>query len=164
MPRARQRAYTSPANDFNFEKIISMRLRFCLPAATAIAALFFACDARSQQPSIVIPRGNSTIVLEPYAPNVIRVTLSLDKEEATAAPGYGIVATPAPAGWTYQETEDAHIYQSSRLVVTLLGGSGRSAAAATPSEPTNVQKTQASIGKFFNGSAPWADIRFSTPD
>src|SRR5580658_7654155 len=164
MPGAWRAAYTSSANDFNFETIIYMRLRFCLPAAIAIAGLLFACNSYAQQPNVVIPRGNSTIVLEPYAPNVIRVTLSLDKDEAMAAPGYGIVAAPVPAGWSYQETEDAHVYQSPRLVVTLLGGSGGRKPSTPPSEPTNVQKTQASIGKFFNGSAPWADIRFSTPD
>ena len=143
-----------------------MRLRFSLPAALGVTSLFFAGYLAAQQANVVIPRGESTIVFEPYAPNVIRVTLSLDKSEATAGPGYGVVATPAASGWAYQETEDAHVYQSSQMVVTLLGGSGRrqGAAATQPAELTNVQKTQRSIGKFFNGSAPWADIKFSTPD
>jgi alpha-D-xyloside xylohydrolase len=117
----------------------------------------------NQAQQIVIPQGESTIVLEPYAPNVIRVTLSLDKAEAMAAPGYGIEAKPAPSGWNYEEGESARTYRSSRMVVTLLGGNGKVDAAPKP-EPTNVQKTQASIARFFNGSAPWADIRFTTPD
>jgi len=129
-----------------------------------VIALPIASTAQGQQ-NIVITRGDSTIVLEPYAPNVMRVTLSLLKDQATAAPGYGITAAPAPDGWTYAEGEGADTYRSSRMVVSLLGGHGHSPAPATkPAEPTNVQKTQTSIGKFFNGSTPWADIRFSTPD
>jgi len=146
-----------------------MLRKICL--ATGIVSVLFAgmpirLHAQGQQQKIIIPRGDSTIVLEPYAPNIIRVTLSLLKDQATGAPGYGIVASPASDGWSYQETEDAHIYRSSRIVMTLLGGSGRrkTADASPAPEPTNVQKTQASIGKFFNGSTPWADLRFTTPD
>jgi alpha-D-xyloside xylohydrolase len=129
-----------------------------------IAALPLVGIAQEQQ-KVVITRGDSTIVLEPYAPNIVRVTLSLLKDQATAAPGYGVVASPAPDGWKYNEGEEAHTYQSSRMVVTLLGGRGKAKSATEPDAPlTNVQKTQASIGKFFNGSTPWADIRFSTPD
>jgi alpha-D-xyloside xylohydrolase len=165
MPRGRLEAYTSLANDFTCEKTFDMRPGFCLPVGIAsLIALLPALNLQAQQSKIVIPRGESTIVLEPYAPNVIRVTLSLDKEEATAAPGYGIEAKPAPEGWSYEAGESTHTYRSSRMVVTLLGGAGRSHEAAPAPEPTNVQKTQVSIGKFFNGSAPWADIRFSTPD
>ena len=135
--------------------------------AAALIGGIARAQSTNQEQQIVIPQGESTIVLEPYAPNVIRVTLSLDKAEAMAAPGYGIEAKPMPAGWTYQEGESARTYRSSRIVVTLLGegSSGKGAADAAPkSEPTNVQKTQASIARFFNGSAPWADIRFTTPD
>jgi alpha-D-xyloside xylohydrolase len=145
-----------------------MRPIFRLSASTAsllIAALALAASAQAQDPKIVIPRGDSTIVFEPYAPNVVRVTLSLDKEEAAAGPGYGIVAKPAPTGWSYAEGDDGDTYRSSRMVVTLLGGHNNShSSKASAPEPTNVQKTQASIAKFFNGSAPWADIRFATPE
>ena len=97
-------------------------------ACAAILAWSTAATAQAQPEKIVIPRGDSTIVLEPYAPNVIRVTLSLEKDQAIAPPGYGIVAKPANQGWEYEETPDAHIYRSSRMTVTLLGGSGRHGA------------------------------------
>ncbi len=75
-----------------------MHQRFCLAARIAsilTASLLLACNAQAQQQQkIVIPRGESTIVLEPYAPGLIRVTLSLNKDQAIAAPGYGIVASP----------------------------------------------------------------------
>jgi alpha-D-xyloside xylohydrolase len=122
--------------------------------------------AQAQPYQIVIPRGDSTIVLEPYAPNVIRVTLSLDKAQAVAKPGYGVIATPAPQGWQYEATPDSHIYRSLRMTVTLLGGTGRHGETGKPpsTNPTNVEQTQAGIAKYFNSSAPPADIKVTTPD
>ncbi len=122
--------------------------------------------AQNTNSRVVITRGESTIVLEPYAPNIMRVTLSLIKDQALAAPGYGIVGSPNSTGWKHDEGQEADTYQSSRMTVTLLGG--RSAAKppspAAPHALTNVEKTQASIGKFFNGSTPWADVRFTAPN
>ena len=47
----------------------------------------------------MLDRGDSTIVLEPYAPNIIRVTLSLLRQPALAPPGYGFTGhPPRPAG------------------------------------------------------------------
>ena len=42
----------------------------------SILLLFLAAAAPAQETRLVLDRGNSTIVLEPYAPNIIRVTLS----------------------------------------------------------------------------------------
>jgi alpha-D-xyloside xylohydrolase len=121
---------------------------------------------QAQEQKVVIAQGPSTIVLEPYAPNVIRVTLSLDKAQAVAGPGYGIVATPSGQGWNLDKTGDTRTYHSSRMVVELRGANerGRPTPATSDAGATNVQKTMASIGKFFNGSAPGVDLRFSTPD
>ena len=49
---------------------------------------------------LVLDRKGETIVLEPYAPNILRITLSLNPDPAKAAPGYGFVASPDAAGWT----------------------------------------------------------------
>jgi alpha-D-xyloside xylohydrolase len=150
-----------------------MLKRLCHSAAfagLAFAGLTFALMnpvcAQTPQSKVVITRGESTIVLEPYAPNVMRVTLSLLKDQALAGPGYGITAAAAPEGWAYAEGDSADTYRSSRMVVSLVGGHGKRMAVSSgaAAEQTNVQKTQASIGKFFNGSTPWADIRFTTPD
>ena len=132
----------------------------------ALSACPSTAPAQTQPEQIVIPRGESTIVLEPYAPNVIRVTLSLDKAQAVAPPGYGIDAKPAAQGWEYEVTPGEHVYRSSRMTVTLQGGSAwhENTDHTLPANATNVQQTQASIGKFFNGSAPWADIKIATPD
>jgi alpha-D-xyloside xylohydrolase len=97
--------------------------------------------------------GSSTISIEPYAPNIVRVTLSLDKDQATAPPGYGFDATPSDADWVHESTEAGVVYRSSRMVVTI--------AADRPGKP---MATMLDIARFFNGSAPGAHIIVRTPD
>ena len=86
-------------------------------ASLAVAALLAmpAAAVHAQAQAVVLNRDGSTIVFEPYAPNIIRVTLSLIKEQATAAPGYGFVAHPSAQGWSRQ----GDVYRSPRLAVTL---------------------------------------------
>jgi alpha-D-xyloside xylohydrolase len=124
-----------------------------LLAILLAAAWLQAAPANAQQAQIVLDRGGSAVVLEPYAPNIIRVNLSLLKEQAKAGPGYGLIATPSPEGWTYAQTDQGDVYRSSRLVVTV--------AIDRPGKPL---ATQVDIGKFFSGSAPGARITFTTPD
>jgi alpha-D-xyloside xylohydrolase len=109
--------------------------------------------APAQEPRVVIPRGNSTIVLEPYAPNIVRVTLSLLKAPALAAPGYGFVAKPDATGWTHRQDEHGDVYQSNELTITV-------AAERRGGKPP--LPTQLDIAKYFNGSTPGANIAFST--
>ena len=107
----------------------------------------------AQNPQAVLDRGGSTVSLEPYAPNIIRVTLSLNKDQALAAPGYGFTATPAAEGWASEQTSAGDVYRSARLVVSV--------AANHPGKPV---ATQVDIGKFFNGSTPWVGISIATPE
>ena len=60
-----------------------------------------------------------TVMVEPYAPNVVRVTLSLMKDRALAEPGYGITAQPAITGWTADSGAGGDVLRSSRMVVTV---------------------------------------------
>ena len=115
----------------------------------ALAASFVLLSSGRAQ--VILDRGGSTIVLEPYAPNIVRVTLSLQKEPALAAPGYGFVAHPSSAGWSQQQDAGGDIYRSPRLVVNV--------AANHPGKP---MATELDIAKFFNGSAPGAHITIST--
>src|ERR1700704_839894 len=107
-------------------------------------------DAAAQ---VVLDRNGGTIVLQAYAPNIIRVTLSLDKGGALAAPGYGFVAAPASTGWTHQQDEQADIYRSSRLIVKV-----------AVNHPGKAMATQVDIAKFFNGSPPPATIAIQNPE
>lgn len=120
--------------------------------ATVLAALSLAAPSLAQQPSVVMEHDGSTVMFEPYAPNIIRVTLSMQHDPALAAPGYGFVAKPDSDGWTHTADEHGDTYRSSRLVVTL----DASHHGGKPS------LTQSDIGKFFTGSTPGAHIRVTT--
>jgi alpha-D-xyloside xylohydrolase len=109
--------------------------------------------ATAQQTPVVLARDNSTIALEAYAPNIVRVTLSLQKDQATAAPGFGFVAHSSAEGWTHQQPDTADVYRSSRMVVTV-----------DVNRPGHPSLTERDIGKFFNGSAPPAHITITTPE
>jgi alpha-D-xyloside xylohydrolase len=84
---------------------------FCgITNGVVLAAMFLvlglgphACaDTSDQANGFVFERDNRTIVLQPFGPNIVRVTLSSQKPAALAAPGYGIVGTPSMAGWTHE--------------------------------------------------------------
>jgi alpha-D-xyloside xylohydrolase len=124
--------------------------RFC--SGVVLVALF-AGPANAQQSQLVLNRDKSTIALEAYAPNIIRVTLSLEKDAAVAPPGFGFVATPSVDGWTHERSEQGDIYRSSRLVIRI-----------EKNLPGNPLPTQLDINKFFNDSAPPAHITISTPE
>ena len=63
--------------------------------------------AHAQPQQIVLDRPGSTIVLEPYAPNIIRVTLSTIRGRAMAKPGYGFIGSPDNVGWSLQHNDQA---------------------------------------------------------
>ena len=99
-------------------------------------------------------RGEASVVVEPYAPNIVRVTLSLLKDAAHAEPGYGISARPAAAGWTQETGAAGEVLHSSALTVTL-----------APQGPKSVQTgTGADIARFFNGSTPYVGLSITSAD
>jgi alpha-D-xyloside xylohydrolase len=123
--------------------------------STTLAFLLFtifAFHAAAQSP-LVLDHNGSTIALEPYAPNIIRVTLSLQKDQALVAPGFGFIAQPAAEGWSHQHTDAADIYQSSRMIVRV--------DASHPGG--TLPRTIRDISKYFNGSTPGAHITITTP-
>ena len=80
--------------------------------------LAITASAPAQETRVVLDRGGATIVLEPYAPNIVRVTLSKLKEPALAAPGYGVTATPSQlhVGDAWQSTLTPILRELGRLV------------------------------------------------
>ena len=65
----------------------------------------------------VLTRGDATVVLQPFAPNIVRVTLSLDKTAALKPPGVGITATGAAAGWAEESVDGGDTFRSDRMVI-----------------------------------------------
>jgi alpha-D-xyloside xylohydrolase len=107
--------------------------------------------AQAQTP---LNRNGQTIVVEPYAPNVVRVTLSMIEREARNAPGYGFVAKPATIGWNHSVASNgADVYVSSRMTV-----------AVAPERKRDPNGKLPDTAKFFSGSVPGANIRFTRPD
>jgi alpha-D-xyloside xylohydrolase len=78
------------------------RIFCCVSLILVLAAI-----APPQETRVVLDRGGGTIVLEPYASNIIRVTLSLLKQPALAPPGYGFTAKPAADGWSHEQMSRA---------------------------------------------------------
>ena len=104
---------------------------------------------------LVLDRKGETIVLEPYAANILRVTLSLQRDNALAKPGYGLIANPNSEAWSATQTDLNDVYRSSSLIVTV----ERPHPPLHPKLPTELD-----IAKYFNGSTPGAHITFTTPD
>ncbi|AEU37893.1 glycoside hydrolase family 31 protein [Granulicella mallensis] len=126
---------------------------FRCPSAFLLATLFasIACHGFAQAVHIQTDRGTATVLVEPYAPNIVRVSLSLRKEDAVSAPGYGIVAQPLASGWSMASGEKGDVLKSSALTVTL---------APQPKGPW----PQAETAKFFSGSTGHVGLSIAMAD
>jgi alpha-D-xyloside xylohydrolase len=77
----------------------------------------------AQNGALVLEREGRVISLEPYAPNIVRVTMSNDMAASTSAAGYGFVAKPSAQGWTHERNpEGDDIFRSARMVVRVSPG------------------------------------------
>jgi alpha-D-xyloside xylohydrolase len=116
------------------------------------AALLSSVCVRAQK--LELTRSGASVVVEGYAPNIVRVTLSLDSKSAKAAPGYGIVASADAKGWGDNSDDTGDTLRSSRMIVHV-------SPQGKPYHPTG---TQADIAKFFNGSTPGVGLKITTPE
>src|ERR1700736_895642 len=55
-------------------------------------------------PLALLDRNGSHVSIEAYAPNIVRVTLSIDRDLALAPPGFGIIAVTDATGWNHRTT------------------------------------------------------------
>jgi alpha-D-xyloside xylohydrolase len=125
----------------------------CLPAV--LVSLAAVSPAQTTEPRAVLNSPRETIVLEPYAPNILRVTISKDDAAAKAAPGYGIVGKPDATGWTLKQTDAEDEYRSARLVVTV----------HRPHPNPNARPGRLpDTANYFSGSAPWANVTVKSSD
>ena len=106
------------------------------------------CASGLRAQRVVLTRDNATVVLEGYAPGIVRVALSvntgsLDKDYALEGPGVGITAEPATSGWTHASSDAGDEYRSAELTVKV-----------GPYHRWVPTGTGADIAKYFNGSTP----------
>lgn len=140
-------------------------LAHVLCAAFIIALL--AGLATAQSVPLVLQRDGRVISLEPYAPNILRITMSTDNSAATSAPGYGFVAKPSAEGWTRERTADGYeIFRSARMIVRIRPGNlpADKLPQAMPLDELNRQLREV----YFGGGGehgPFNDaLEITTPD
>jgi alpha-D-xyloside xylohydrolase len=124
-------------------------------AAAALGSSLFAPVASAQASAkISTQRGDATVLVEPYAPNILRVSISLLKQDALAGPGYGISAAPSPAGWHEESGAGGDILRSSEMSVSVAPQGIRGKSSGTSGD----------IARFFNGSTPYIGLEIRTAD
>ncbi len=140
--------------------------RLAMKVVMGGALVFGVCGAYAQPNAAAIPQGSTTfergrvvvvkdhttLMLEPFGPNIIRVSISRIEPYALAPPGYGIIAKPDAKGWRLERTEEGETYRSSQLAITILG---------PPKEHGPELPSQEPVGKFFsaNGEARYGNVR-----
>lgn len=98
------------------------RTRGCAFVVAALVLMGTAghADAQAGSPVVLDRGGERTIVVEPWAENIVRVTLSREKAATAAKPGYGFVGVANGAGWTREkDAAGFEVLRSSRMVVRI---------------------------------------------
>ena len=106
--------------DVRWDRKTSLRLVWLIAGGliSLMLAVSLGSPAMAQSKSLVLEREGGVLSLEPYAPNILRVTMSTDRAAATGPSGYGIAAKPSDEGWTHQrDAEGRDVYRSARIVV-----------------------------------------------
>ena len=105
--------------------------------------------ALAQGAALVVVRKGRTISLEPYAPNILRITMSTDRAAATGPSGYGFVGhAPSADGWTHdRDAEGNDIFRSARMVVRVAGDLPEDKPQPMPLDALNLQLRQ----QYFGG-------------
>lgn len=101
-------------------------------------------------PLATLDRHGSKVSIEPYAPNIVRVTIALDTDEATGKPGYGIVAKSDAAGWRHGVDASGDVFRSAAMTLTV-------AAQPWPEAPSQMER-------YFAPSLPPVSISVRAAD
>jgi alpha-glucosidase/alpha-D-xyloside xylohydrolase len=135
-----------------------------------IALLAVLCPglAIAQNEGLVLERNGRVISLVPYAPNILRITMSTSKAAAIGAPGIGIAANPSTRGWTHeQDAEGYDVFRSQRMVVRVAPGDlpNDKLPQRMPLDALNLQLRNKFSPKKENPYAPHSDaLRVTAAD
>ena len=136
--------------------------------ASLLLALALPGAASCQAGPFVLQRDGRVISIEPYAPNILRVTISTDAAAAKSSPGYGFIAGPALAGWTHEHDADGgDNFRSSRMALRVGPQTLTDAKRpkAMPLDQLNLQLRQPYFGGDIGEHASPNDaIEITTPD
>ncbi|GGA03526.1 TIM-barrel domain-containing protein [Dyella caseinilytica] len=100
-------------------------------------------------PLAVLNHNGSYVVVESYAPNIVRVTISDNASKAEAAPGYGFVGTPDESGWTHQANASSDRFVSKALTLEIV-------------QPK--QGPMDTMARYFAPTLPPVALKVSKPD
>ncbi len=114
-----------------------------------VCLLSFATSAFAAETAL-LNRNGSYVTVEPYAPNIVRVTISTDKDLALAPAGYGFIAKPDDRGWEHTSSNGADFLRSSALNVEVV-------AQPYPGPPSQMER-------YFAPSLPPVAIRINRAD
>ncbi|WP_294392160.1 TIM-barrel domain-containing protein [uncultured Sphingomonas sp.] len=103
-----------------------------LRGVATLGAMLLAGSALAA-PLATVDRNGSMVAIEPYAPNVVRVTIALDRALAEKQPGYGISAKSDAAGWSHNAGQAGDRFASGAMSVTVN-------AQPWPGAPTQMQR------------------------
>jgi len=85
---------------------------YLLALATALVVIGLSAAAVAQSAPLVIERDGRVISLEPYAANILRVTISSDKAAATSARDTDLLRNPLPKDGRANPTRMAARYSA----------------------------------------------------
>jgi alpha-D-xyloside xylohydrolase len=88
-----------------------------LGLGSLLLALWLGGAAMAQGDSLVLQRDGRVISLVPYAPTIVRVTISTGAPAGASDPGYGVVGKPSAEGWTHERDAKGDVFRSARMVV-----------------------------------------------
>jgi alpha-glucosidase/alpha-D-xyloside xylohydrolase len=126
--------------------------------AVGLFFLLFNCEtAWGANTQIILTRQGRILVLEPYAPNIIRITLSSEKTAAFAAAGFGFVGTPSITGWAHEQDSGGYdVIRSGRLVIRV-APQNLSPPHAMPLDALNESLREHYFGGGPRGNGPYDD-------
>lgn len=107
---------------------------------------------------IVLEREGRIVMLEPYAPNIVRVTLSSEKAAALAPPGYGFVATPSTIGWTHEQDPSGYDVVRSERMVIRVSPQNLPSPHAMPLDALNASLREHYFGGGAHRKGPYNDM------
>ena len=100
-------------------------------------------------PLALLDRNGSHVSIEAYAPNIVRVTLSIDKDLALAPPGFGISAAADATGWKHRTTATGDEFSSDVMSLEVK-------AQPWPSAPSQMER-------YFAPSLPPVSLTVRKP-
>ena len=106
-------------------------IRMGIGFAAGLAGL--ASRPAAAEPLATVDRNGAIVSIEAYGPNIVHVTIAMDKAPADAAPGYGISGKADPAGWRRRTDQSGDVFNSPALTVTV-------AAQPWPKAPTQMER------------------------